>query len=564
MEEAKKKRSSTLLLEDLPNEIFRQIFSYVNGAHAFLAFSSLNYRFQCLILDYCTTFDFKSIEKTQFDYVFRYHNTRQWTALQLVNDKNTPGQIEYFIEKYSSFKDFTHLKSLSLVSTDYTYECVILKLAPILENIVTLTVNSRESSQLAALNLPKLKHLVILQHYDTLADHLHSISQLESLEVRVTGRGYFVDNRMWPTKLKKLKVTFKSMYYLHEFANSLKTLSQLETLEIYQMQMTREHLDGDVWESIISSSLPLLKHFKFYFHFTYSYSLNANNEIQHIIDSYSTPFYTIENNWFIRCHYKKHVKHNEANIILYTLPCDLDQMTINTKYFDEYVTTLPNDKDKSVYKVRYSNVKKLIINDLIPFHENFCQMNLEELKLKYYINFNQWSYVLRNLRSLEIDTNVRVWSKMFIHLFDCAPNLCELKIEKNLLRGITSAWTDRNLRNSFGRQIHSLDLRFNRSDLSNRELRQILPFIHRCRHLTINYDIKIGKIIYILQNMRYLQDLRFKMPPTCKSNLGTELEERKIFLTFNCFLTRYGREYYHCRKYSHFETALRPTKSNKR
>ena len=173
MEEVKKKQSSTLLLEDLPNEIFRQIFSYVNGAHAFLTFSSLNYRFQCLILDYCTTFDFKSVEKTQFDYVFRYHNTRQWTSLQLVNDKNTPGQIEYFIEKYSSFKDFTHLKSLSLVRTDYAYESAILKLTSILENIVSLTVNSFESTQLPDLNLPKLKHLVIIQHSGALAGYLH-------------------------------------------------------------------------------------------------------------------------------------------------------------------------------------------------------------------------------------------------------------------------------------------------------------------------------------------------------------------------------------------------------
>ncbi len=70
----RQKQNSLTLLEHLPNELFAQIFSYLNGVDAVFAFSQLNYRFQCLLFDYCQFFDL----------VFQQHDT--------------PKQIEYFIE----------------------------------------------------------------------------------------------------------------------------------------------------------------------------------------------------------------------------------------------------------------------------------------------------------------------------------------------------------------------------------------------------------------------------------------------------------------------------------
>src|SRR5205085_8080945 len=89
------KRESTLL-ECLPNELFLEIFNYLSNVDIVYAFSQLNNRFQYLILNYCKTFDFKSISKAKFKLVIREHNTQQWRSLRLSDDDYTPRQIILF------------------------------------------------------------------------------------------------------------------------------------------------------------------------------------------------------------------------------------------------------------------------------------------------------------------------------------------------------------------------------------------------------------------------------------------------------------------------------------
>ena len=63
------------LFETLPNELFMETLSYLTTIDAVIAFSNLNCRFQCLVFDYCQSFDFTSIGKSKFDLIFQYHNT---------------------------------------------------------------------------------------------------------------------------------------------------------------------------------------------------------------------------------------------------------------------------------------------------------------------------------------------------------------------------------------------------------------------------------------------------------------------------------------------------------
>ncbi|CAF1293921.1 unnamed protein product [Adineta steineri] len=69
-------RRSTLL-EHLPNELLAEIFSYLNGIDAIFAFSQLNQRFQYLLNENCFFFDFKSISKFQFDFIFQHYSTKR-------------------------------------------------------------------------------------------------------------------------------------------------------------------------------------------------------------------------------------------------------------------------------------------------------------------------------------------------------------------------------------------------------------------------------------------------------------------------------------------------------
>ena len=91
-----RQKNVVIIIEDLPNELFRQIFSYLTGIDAVFAFSLLNTRFQCLLKEYCQGFDFKSINKIKFDIIFNQYDKQWWKSLKLSNE-DTPGQIEYFL-----------------------------------------------------------------------------------------------------------------------------------------------------------------------------------------------------------------------------------------------------------------------------------------------------------------------------------------------------------------------------------------------------------------------------------------------------------------------------------
>jgi hypothetical protein len=158
----KRKRRSKLSLEHLPNEIFLTIFSYLNDIDTVFAFSNLNYRFQCLLFEYCRSFDFKSVSKSKFDIIFRQYNTKQWKLLKLFNDDDTPGQIEYFIQNYFITEHFSQLQSLSIL--DKTGRCrynLLLYQLRFLTNLNSLTMESICGTKMSHFNLPKLKRLVV-------------------------------------------------------------------------------------------------------------------------------------------------------------------------------------------------------------------------------------------------------------------------------------------------------------------------------------------------------------------------------------------------------------------
>ena len=150
-------------LEVLPNELFIEILSYLNGVDAVIAFANLNYRLQCLLNKYSQFFNFKSKRKAKFDYVFQQHDTRQWKSLQLSNDDHTPGQIDYFIKNYLFTECFLKVESLRIVKIKhiYKYNALIDLLIQYFTNLNVLTIESICGTTMSSYRLPKLKRLVI-------------------------------------------------------------------------------------------------------------------------------------------------------------------------------------------------------------------------------------------------------------------------------------------------------------------------------------------------------------------------------------------------------------------
>ncbi len=148
------------LVEYFPNEIFAQIFSYLNGVEAVVAFADLNHRFQCLLLEYCPYFDLQSISKRQFELIARFHDTRRWKSLRISDDDHTPGHVEYFCRFYSLMKDFPQLQSLAIVNLNLQGNFTILSQLPSLTNLVSLTIDAVCGGTMSSFDLPNLKRLV--------------------------------------------------------------------------------------------------------------------------------------------------------------------------------------------------------------------------------------------------------------------------------------------------------------------------------------------------------------------------------------------------------------------
>jgi hypothetical protein len=123
-----------------------------------------------------------------------------------------------------------------------------------------------------------------------------NFSQIESIEYTITDCCLSEKLLPWPSTLKHLKVVFAKDEECELLQQTLSDLSQLISLQIYQIEGGRSYPNGQIWEQLIRSSLPLLKNFKFYFQFP---SLPLFGIAEQIVASFSTPFY-LEKNWFVR------------------------------------------------------------------------------------------------------------------------------------------------------------------------------------------------------------------------------------------------------------------------
>lgn len=160
MEKRRPKENRSKLLEYFPNEIFGQIFSYLNGVDAVFAFSNLNHRFQCLLYEYCWSFNFHSISRRQFDVILQQHDTNRWKSLRISDDNQTPDHLEYFCHCYSLENGFPRLKSLSLFNLNVEKKYRIFSQLPSLTNLVSLTIESMCGENMSPFSLPNLKRLV--------------------------------------------------------------------------------------------------------------------------------------------------------------------------------------------------------------------------------------------------------------------------------------------------------------------------------------------------------------------------------------------------------------------
>jgi hypothetical protein len=163
----KRFKRETTLFEWLPNELFVEIFSYLSDVDTVCAFSRLNQRFRCLTLNYCDTFDFKSVSKAKFNYVLQQHDIHHWRSLRLSDDDKTPGQITHFCQLYPFAEHISELEVLSINNMKSTTALIILPQLQSFTHLVSLSIGYVCGKAIPLLEMPTLKRLVISSCMDS-------------------------------------------------------------------------------------------------------------------------------------------------------------------------------------------------------------------------------------------------------------------------------------------------------------------------------------------------------------------------------------------------------------
>ena len=317
-------------------------------------------------------------------------------------------------------------------------------------------------------------------------------------------------------------------------------------LEIYQKERGDLFPNGQIWEEIISSSLPLLKNFKFYFQI--NYPDNRLDQIKEVVASFSTPFYISEKKWFIRCDVSArhdviardaedgtdyiHVQH----VIFYTIPFPFQTFTIfkNSK-------TMPSDSLKNT--LDYSNIKTLLFESCVAPDENFHRSHIINLIIKSPFRSLDWIHVFTRLRHLTLEDGAVLYIENFGILLNNTPYLCSLTVKKSMLKRLTDNWSDICVCNYLSRKIRSLTFYGNEyasQCFHKNELEKILPiFSSKCQHLSIGIHSRNDAIDFILRKMSQLNSLHVHIQARNSSPVTIEwLQQRHMgFNHSNCFIT---------------------------
>ncbi|UJR10299.1 hypothetical protein I4U23_014505 [Adineta vaga] len=542
MSSAKRFKHDLTVLETLPNELFLEIFSYLTGVVNICAFSQLNNRFQSLISQYCYTFDCKSIAKTELDYIIRHHDIKQWRLLRLSDDDDTPGQVTYFCRQFDLAQSFSHLEALSIINTQCSITTSILPQLTLFNCLVSLSIGSICGKTIPVVDIVALKHLTITSCIHT--NWLHKL-RLETLQHTIEHHSTHEDCLIWPTTLKQLKVFTKKLGDNKLIRTALKSLHELNSLTIYDGAWDNPIPDGQIWEELIKSSLPLLKNFQFCFKFwrNFTYSRDVNR----IVEKFSTPFYLQEKSWFVRCD-----AHNNKSTaaILYSLPYAFQRFEIVTRSFSDSISTSKNSKMNP-----YKSVKTLqVAVKCEEIHEKLLSKDIVDVHITYSNTLVDWIYAIPKLCQLTVGDQMNISDNEFLRILKSFPCLKSLITSYQKLNDLTNQWKNKSICNLLSQKIRSLKLSTDGCRTMNLDdyikVDELLPlvkvFSRHCEHLNLAVYSRNIVAGLLLRCMNELQSLKVRLKEHGNDLQITKqwlIEQNNEYKKLNYSLVANGQEY---------------------
>ncbi|CAF1240078.1 unnamed protein product [Adineta ricciae] len=536
----KRSKHEPTVMEDLPTELLLETFSYLNSVDVIYCFTPLNQRFRILVHAHQNKFDFKSVSKAKMKRFIHEHNrlaALQWKILRLSDDEHTPGQIAFFFEQFPYQQHTSQLKFLSLIHMKPNYAQRLLPQLEIFTSLVSLTLGNICGKQIGTLNLPLLRSLTITScKYNK---WIQSLQQLKNLDYNIKLDCVHEHSLIWPTTLEHLKIYFTQWQASEHVYASLQYLAQLKSLAIYDNSWAKSYPNGNRWQNLIESSLPLLTKFQFCFKFWYD-TLSLT-DINQILSTFTTLFYQ-KKRCFVQCDTHSNQFH-EA--VLYSLPFAFDQFELHTDSFARSKTTL-NDIHLT-HKNFFRKVETLIVNvKCDDVNSNLQNDHVQHLVLTRSDILADWLFSMVYVRQLSLCNQIDMLSKDFFHLIKNMPCLDSLNTSFTKLTNLTDEWKSKLIRDQLSAKVRSLNLSFdqNRSYstlhyVGSHEILSILDvFAEKCEHLTILISSKNIITDSILPTMRKLQSLTVYLKTDDQSIITHDwLTKQDIVKDLDCSFT---------------------------
>lgn len=339
-------------LNTLPTELIYKIFIYLNSETIIRSLRCVCKRLYDIVKIYDQyDFNFQSILKSDFIFLCNYIQLNNIKSLILSDDKQTPGQIEYFLARYR-INFFTQLQSLILIEIDDCYLKIILNDIKTLKLKIFKIQSERDYSPniingedfTKVLSLPKLEKFTLklstfdltqiswpiqcsLQyleiHCSNLNEYYSIVRYLPNLKKLVLERLYEnIDDGIFPKpddlqgfhQLKCLTLNHCSV----DMSVLLIILSLTPTIEEFQLiksiKLNEFTSNLSELEKFIEKQLILLDKFGFFINDRQYFLDQSDVDIQSYLTPFQTKFWLSIKKWFVICEYIQ----SPRTILLYT------------------------------------------------------------------------------------------------------------------------------------------------------------------------------------------------------------------------------------------------------
>ncbi|CAF3675670.1 unnamed protein product [Rotaria sp. Silwood1] len=452
------------VVEDLANEIFYEIFEYLDVHDIYKGFFNLNRRFKNLLIysNFLRQINLSNISKTDFENY--YHNILkpyshrikllrlsnpfiaeiifspprmmlQFNRLEiLILDKigmKFFDKISFFLKQLPKFHSITISFGDYIQSLDSFFSNLFhlwkLKYCKIVYETKRLCYPSL--MHLSKYNSNTIEYLIIHGRFafESLNSLLCCLPKLRYLLINHLGHnyGYIETKDLLPIKLKYLKhvsLEFDRICF-DEVEKIFKTFFYY--IEILRLTTNNDqaYLNAKRWENVIGSYMPYLRIFDINHR---NYTLDNNLTYHDVTEQFNSSFW-IKKNWFFT-HQHDWRKRLNAGIFYSTDPYRRKDYEFHWEIDEENCS---NFQEMNLHSVQHVLIcSKQIKNIYLNYFPNVTQLTIQN-----YFQTSDVSIIttlnrimpLEQLKKLSIGSNDFPFEEI-VKLLRCTPNLCELRL----------------------------------------------------------------------------------------------------------------------------------------